>query len=459
MTQPHDVLGRSSILLVLCVLIACNDDVSQFVFSARIVDGDGGNPAAGTDSTTLRIGISEGELPVRELEFPITNGQFEAELEFESFSSVTRLRVEIDGPTTELIAAPPAFVPSTTSGFLQVVATPPSSCQAVTFDVMEAPRSDFGMLLSGTFALLVGGTSASAEQVEFLDALEWENRRFDDDVSLSALGPTRAATIGGGKILVLPTDASPFIFDMINTADRVTSVILHAGAGPQSALVSVPGVGAMVIGGEASGVARAGVSLLSPDGDVSSSMLSTARAGAVAAVLGEDVLVVGGDDVGSAEILLSGSTVGEPVAGVADGIRRDGLLVSDGESHALLLGGADDGSAIREDTLRFESCPASCASTPGPDWPRARLGVAVPEGARLLIGGEDGAGEASSLIEEVVFGESSIEIEPVTELRASRAAAGAIVYESGAFVVAGGVDANGVRNDLEFCVPDLLEPL
>ena len=65
------------------------DDVSQFVFDARIIDGDGGNPAAGTDATTLTIAISEGDLEVRELEYPITDGQFAATLEFQSFSSLT----------------------------------------------------------------------------------------------------------------------------------------------------------------------------------------------------------------------------------------------------------------------------------------------------------------------------------------------------------------------------------
>ena len=63
MTQPHAVSRRSVLLALLCVgVVACNDDVSQFVFEARILDGDGGNPAAGTDATTLRIGIAEGEL-------------------------------------------------------------------------------------------------------------------------------------------------------------------------------------------------------------------------------------------------------------------------------------------------------------------------------------------------------------------------------------------------------------
>jgi hypothetical protein len=446
-------------LLALAVLTSCNDDTAQFVFDARIVDGGGGNPAAGTDATTLRIGIQEGELPVRELEYPIEDGQFAASLEFQSFSSITRLRVAIEGPTTELVTAPPAFVPSASFGFLQVVTAPPSSCELVTFNAMQAPRSEFGMVLSGTFALLAGGTSADAEQVEFLDALEWESRLFDEEIALAALGPTRAVTIGEGQILVIPTNADNFIFDMLNSADRVTIPALHTGAGPRSALVSIPGVGAMVIGGEDAGVARAGVSLVRPRGEVESLMLDTPRAGAVATALGEDVLVVGGDADGSAELLLSGNRVGEPVAGVMDGVRTGGVLVGDGESRALLLGGLDADSAVRQDTLRFDQCPPTCASQNGPTWTTARVRTAVPEGARLLVGGSDAAGDASSLIEEVIFDDPDVRIESVAELNTARASAGAMVYESGAFVVGGGSDSNGIRDDFEFCVPAALTPL
>lgn len=450
------MIRRSALLVLLLVgAAACNDDVSQFVFEARILDGDGGNPAAGTDATTLRIGIAEGELPVRDFEYPVTDGEFEAVLEFASFSSLTRIRVEIEGPTTELITAPPAFIPSVSSGFLRVVTAPPSSCERVTFNVMESPRAEFGMVQSGTFALLAGGTTASDEQVEFLDALEWQSRLFTEDFTLSALGPTRAATIGEGEILVLPTDATPFIFNMLDTTQRVTSVNLHSGAGPQSALVSIPGTGAIVIGGEAGGVARAGVTLVEPGGVPPLSLeLSTARSGAAAAALGGDVLVVGGDDDGSAEILLSGSSTGQPIAGVADGIREGSLLVSDGESRALWLGGADGGGAVRQDTLRFDGCPGACVSSAGPAWTTARLRAVVPQYQTLIVGGE-----ASQLVEEVRWSGDTVAIESVLQLSVARAAAGAIVYESGAFVVAGGDDGSSVREDFEFCVPVALQPL
>jgi hypothetical protein len=433
---------------------ACSDDVSQFVFEASIVDGDGGNPVAGTDADTLRIEISEGDLRVRELEYPISDGQFDATLEFASFSSLTRVRVSMAGPSTEQITAPPAFVPAATEGFLRLVAANPSSCTPVSFNVMEAGRASFGMVQSGTFALVVGGTEPTEEQIEFFDALEWASRLFTADFSLSYLGETRAATVGEGQILVLPADATPFIFDMLNVDNRITQVNLHAGAGPQSALVSVPGVGAMVIGGELGGAARAGVSLVALDGVVTSRELSEPRAGPTAAVLGEDVLVVGGNTEGNAELLLAGGGVGQPIDGVMDGVRKGALLVGDAESRALLIGGADERDAIRQDTLRFDGCPGACVPSAGPSWDTARLRATLPEYSALVIGGQGSQG-----VEEVRWSGNAVTIEPVLELSSPRAGAGAVVYESGAFVVAGGDDGVSARDDFEFCVPAALTQL
>ena len=424
------------------------------MFDAVIVDGENGNPAAGTDATVLRIGIQEGELPAEEYEYPITDGEFEAFLEFRAFTRPTRIRVEMQGATTELLTAPPMFVPSASRGSLRVVTSAPSGCERVTFDLMEAPRAFFGMVQSGTFALLAGGTSASAEQLEFFDALEWESRLFLEDLALSDLGETRAASIDEVEILVLPSNAPPFIFNMLDATRRITPVVLHNGAGPRSALVSVPGAGAMVIGGDVAGEAQSGVSLVGPEGQVTSLRLSEPRSGPAATPLGGDVLVVGGDVEGSAEILIDGATLGRPIAGVMDGVREVGLLVGDGESRALLIGGSDAGGAVRQDTLRFDGCSSSCMSATGPQWTTARLAALQPAQSALVIGGE-----GSRLVDEVRWGAADVQIEPLLQLDVPRAGAGGIVLESGAFIVAGGDDGVSIREDFEFCVPAVLEPL
>jgi hypothetical protein len=310
------------------------------------------------------------------------------------------------------------------------------------------------MVPSGTFALAVGGTAPSDEQIEFFDALEWESRLFEQDFSISDLGSTRAASIDEAKILVLPTDASPFIFDMFDSSRRITPLFLHNGAGPSSALVSIPGLGAMVIGGEFAGEAQATVSLVDPAGDVSSRQLSKPRSGAVATSLGSNVLVAGGDDEGTAEILVEGATVGQPIAGVMDGLRQSGLLVGDGESRALWMGGTDAGDALRQDTLRFDDCPSTCASSAGPPWTTARLDALQPPSSGLVIGGE-----GSPLVDEVRWDGGNVEIQPLLQLNVPRAGAGGMVLESGAFIVAGGDDGVSIRDDFEFCVPAALEPL
>lgn len=446
---------------LLCVgVLGCDDTTAQTVVDVLIVDGEGGNPVAGLELGTLGIGIQEGELDAQTYEFAITDGAFNAPIEFQSFVSPTRLRVELTGSseTLRLLTAPPVFVPALSAGFIRVVTAAPSSCEKVSFNFMEAPRSRFGMALSGSFVLLAGGTSADV-QLEFLDALQWvSNTNTLDELNaqLEPLGDTRVASINETQILVLPTDAAPFVFDMADAdpENRRIRVDLHTGAGPRSALVSVPGLGAMVIGGEAGGEARAGVTLVESDAETTSLQLSEPRSGATAAEMGTDVLVVGGNEDGNAEILREGASIGEPVTSLMDGVREGAVLVGDGESRALLLGGVDESSVLRQDTVEFTSCPDACADSTGPTWTTARLEVVLPERSTLLVGGVD-----SRRVEQVRWSGDSVEIAPLLDLVEARAAAGAVVLESGAFIVGGGDDGAVRRDDFEFCVPAELEPL
>ncbi len=460
-----------SLVLVSVCVGACKDDPSPFIFEAIVVDGENANPVAGTDATTLRIGIREGGRPAQELEYPVTDGGFDAFLSFESFVDPTRIRLAIEGPTIDLVTAPPSFVPVLTAGLMRVVTTAPGSCARIAFDFMEAPRASFGMVQSDTFALLVGGTEPTQEQVEFLDVLEWESQLFQEDLCFEEfeepkclselnLGPTRAASIDDSqilvlpRILVLPNDASAFIFNMDDPRKRIRSVVLHAGAGPRSALVSIPGAGAMVIGGELGGEPQAAASLVESGGAVTSLQLSEARSGPAATPLGSDVLVVGGDLVGTAEILRAGSSTGEPVASLSDGIREAAVLVGDGQARALLIGGTDGTGTIRQDTVRFDDCIQGCVATPGPTWTTARLEVLQPARSVLVVGGTD-----SRLVEEVRWSASAVEIASLLELNTPRAAAGGIVLESGAFIVGGGADGGSAQQDFEFCAPERLTPL
>jgi hypothetical protein len=451
------VLVRLVLLCFSCLgALACQDTIGRTVFDVRIVNGENGNPVEGTDADKLEITIQEGDLPAEEFPFPVTNGSFDAAIEFQLFFSPTRLRVELSGMSSTLLSAPPVFVPNETRAFIRMVVAAPSSCESVAFNLMEARRAHFGMVLSGQFALLAGGTSADA-QLEFFDAIQWHsNTNTLDDLNkeLDPLGETRAVSIDEAQILVLPAEAAPFVFDTSNADNRKKQVDLHTGAGPRSALVFVPGLGAMVIGGEAEGEAQSGVTIVGTDAELTSLELREPRSGPTATPVGTDVLVVGGNPVGDAEILRHGQSTGEPVTSLMDGVREGAVLVGDGESRALLLGGVDDADMLRQDTVALTGCPDACVAAAGPIWSTARLEVLLPQGSTLLIGGT-----GSRLVEEVRWPAGMAEIAPLLELNTSRAGAGAVVLESGAFVVAGGNDGVSGLNDFEFCVPATLAPL
>ncbi|MGB5810233.1 MAG: hypothetical protein WBG86_06865, partial [Polyangiales bacterium] len=201
------------------------------------------------------------------------------------------------------------------------------------------------------------------------------------------------------------------------------------------------------------GTAQTAVSVVAPDGSVTFRQLSQPRSGPAAVALGADVLVIGGDEAGDAELLREGSATGEPVTDLSDGVRESGLLVGDAQSRALLIGGTDSEGAIRQDSVRIEGCPDACVSSAGPQWATARLQALQPEATALIIGGAE-----STEIEEVQWSGDDVRIAPLFDLTVPRAAAGGIVFESGAFVVGGGDDGVNRRADFEFCAPDPLAP-
>jgi len=62
-------------------------------------------------------------------------------------------------------------------------------------------------------------------------------------------------------------------------------------------------------------------------------------------------------------------------------------------------------------------------------------------------------------VEEVQWSDADVEIQALLQMQFPRAGAGALVLESGAFIVAGGDDGVSLRDDFEFCVPAALQPL
>ena len=453
--RPFWIRFSSIVFCTSLVCIGCQEDSFSPVIDVFIVGGDGGNPVAGMSVDELQIELSQEEFPTQEVVFPVVDGQFDFGVEFLSLTAMTRLRTAFEGSDIRLLASSPPFRPSETLGFIRLVAVPASSCERVDFSGLEVSRTHFNMVRSGTFAFSAGGTSVDndSEQVEFLDLLSWESGLFEG-VSLSDLGPTYSALIDEDRVLVVPEIALPFIFNLGDANDRIDPVILHAGAGSKSAVISISSVGAMVVGGELDGVSSNRVSLVESDGTVRSRTLSVSRSGPAVVVLGQDVLVVGGDDEGTAEVLFEGASTGVLVDSVSDGIRRDGVFVGDGNDRALWLGGTDASGNVRQDTLMLTGCPFNCVGSEGPDWNTARVGVLNPEQSALLVGGQQ-----STLIEEVQWTGSNVHIEPISNLIVPRAWFGGIFLPSGALIVSGGQDGVSIRSDLEFCVPLELKPL
>ena len=164
-------------------------------------------------------------------------------------------------------------------------------------------------------------------------------------------------------------------------------------------------------------------------------------------------MVVGGDSEGTAEVLIDGAAVGQPVAGVMDGVRESGS--SSATARAVPFGWAAPTPPTPCDKTRsLRWLSERCVSAAGPQWTTARLDALQPAQSALVIGGD-----GSQLVDEVRWNGADVEIQQLLQLDVPRAGAGGIVLESGAFVVAGGDDGVSIREDFEFCVPAALEPL
>ncbi len=437
-------------LACLLALGACENSSSSIVFDVRIVDAAGGNPALGTDIDTLNITLQQGTADAEVFAFPVVDGLFDVGVFLDSLVASTGLRAELTGPTSLWFGAPPRFIPTELLLPMTVVVGEPNTCGRIDGLRLGTSRQALGTSLYETFAFVAGGSEADP-QVEFVDLLSQEPGTFD--VELDPLGATQVADIGDGQVLVVSAQAGPFIFDLSNPDDRATPVALHAGAGLASALASVAGKGAYVIGGDDDGTPTDVISIVGLDGTVEERTLSTPRLGAAAVAVGDSVLVVGGDAAGSAEVI-SPSGIATTIDGFADGVREFALLLTDDGATALLVGGLDASAEVRSNTWLFADCPDPCTPSAGPDWLNPRAGAITPTGSALIVGGE-----GSRLVERVDFVSGSASISTMAELELPRSQPGAIELESGVLIVLAGNDGAGPRDDVEYCFPAALNPL
>ncbi|MFW5925915.1 MAG: hypothetical protein ACOCV4_07095 [Myxococcota bacterium] len=452
-TIPRTVTAFTAALVVWAA--GC-DDTPPRVLLVDLVSPDGGDPTVETDVDTLVVHVRHGDGEVRELTAPIDDPDIDVRVE--DVDAPIALTAELVGDTDRRLGAPPTFIPSADGGSLRLPMGAPGECAELTGESMRLRQAhgSAGVGRSGTFALVAGGeTSAGPSSgAEAFDLLRMGRAAEIEDLPDPA-GPTAAATMGDGRVLLVPDAADPVIYDLSDPEQRVHPVSLHAGADASSAVVSLPEGGAVVLGGGGASPVD-GVTWVDPDGRTHEARLAEPRAHAAAALLGDQVLLAGGmaDGAPLAEVLGPTDGTGRMVADEPDHGVRDGAVLAVRDGRAWLLGGTDASGVPRTDTALFSGCPDVCVVEAGSPWPDARAGVApVPTGAGVLLVGGD---PPNSLVEHARLDATPPQIQPRFQLAIPRAEAGAVLLEAGLLVVLGGRGPGGVLDSVELCWPSEL---
>lgn len=422
----------------------------------ELVTPAGAAPLEGVDR--IRILARQGEGDVREAEGPVTADGFDVALPIVDLVLPVTLTVRLTGPSTELIGAPPVFIPLETGGLVRVPVGQPDTCEVIAGMVVDSPRSALGLSPQGTFALTIGGrgSSGASDAAGYLDLLRLEGDAFDPlDVPL---GVAVAVPLSRALALVVSEGREPFIYDVSSATAPVLPVVLHPGAGLRSALAALPAGGAVVAGGDVGGLAVSDVTWIGPMGDTSTTRLVVARIGAAIATFGDAVLIAAGADGGPlAERATAASAAFEPVApAFDDGVRVGAALFVDPASGtALLVGGLGADGSIRADTVVLSGCPSACVATAGPAWPSPRpdtVAVHLPSGGGLIVGGTGPV----AVVDRVILDAEGARFEAAGSLATPRQAPAALALEQGVTFVVGGLGPEGPRADVEVCFPPAL---
>jgi len=432
-----------------CSLAACSNAPPLVVLDVSVVTPAGQNPVAGGGFDTATIHMQEGDAAPRVLTAPVAGGSFDFAVSFSQLDPEVALGLELTGPASRLIGAPPPFIPALTGGALAIPVGAPGVCESVAGLALDTDRADLGFARVGTFALMIGGRT---------NAVPDANGRYLDLLLLSGmtpfsfgapLGRTRAAAyaddglivLGEDRILQLSTDAIP--------------MMLHAGAGPDSGVTERPGGGLAIVGGGTLDAPAAGISYVDTIGTIERlGELSTARFRPTVATVGDQIWVAGGATGSGAlvEAIAPGAAATDLVPDSSDGVRLGGALFVDADgARALLIGGVDADGVPRTETWLIR-CDTTCTATPGPSWDQARDGVVFVPDARLIAGGDG----PSALVERVVFDADGARLEVAGRLAHARAHAAALTLDSGLLWVVGGEDEAGLRRDAELCFPPAL---
>lgn len=404
----------------------------------------------------IRLVVRQGDAMQETVESPVTGGTFSLSLPIVDTAVPIAIVADLTGPSQHLVGALPAFVADETTGTVRIVVGPPGRCGVVYGATLRAPRSGAGAATIGTFAIVAGGEAptATSRTIEFFDLLV--QRPSSVEIALDApLGQTQLVRLAAKRALVVGSNDAALILDLTSSATPLSPVALHAGAGARSATVALADRGAVVLGGDDSGVPSDAVTWVSSDGSTQSSHLLAPRRDPAAVAVGDLVIVAGGAAAGAPAIEWIDAITHDAHAtdpAVDDGARFGAVLsVAPGATHAYLFGGVDASGVPRADALAFELCPAPCRAVAMP-WldaspPGAGRAVATTVGTVVLP-----STAPADALRGVVWSADAphADVRPL-ELPRTRAAGAELA--AGIAAVFGGSDPDAPRDDVELCFP------
>ncbi len=321
---------------------ACADDPDA---AALVVDVVGPTGARLPDVEEVHIVVARGAgPPVDRTVAAASDGAFSLDVPFGTAPDPIRAAVELRAPTVTYLATLPPFLPEETSGFVRMIAAPIGRCTAV--DLPRDARPGAAAVISGTFAILVGGSNEAP--LAYVDLLRFEHGVYPERDP--AIGPSRAVAIDGRTVLALNDAGEAYLIAPTAPNDRVRSVAMHPGAGAATTLVALDGAAAAIGADPPSTEAT----FVDPLGGTRTIALAHPRRAPLGTRLGEHVLVVGGAAPELVEIA-TGTSAAIDVA-----IPDDVVLVTTDGDRALLL-------TARGPTILLDGCPDRCVVRAGPD--------------------------------------------------------------------------------------------
>jgi hypothetical protein len=470
-------------LLPLCLLAACNDGVTLAPIEMRVLDADGNNPVDDIDDGTLTVQVRhqdelldcDGDPCTSE----IHDGDYQLDLPIASFAGRTEVQVVLQSDDRDRwIGAMPPFQPGLEgierTGVARIIVGTPSSCHTLTLDglvntdppALGPPRRNAAAVVRRNLVLVSGGIGADGAPDGHVD-------RFDELLIDRDALPTLEETVDIGRahgvainedVSLVVGDASAWLYVKGTNGPPLPQNMsgVMPGRSFESALVSLA-TGAAIVGGPDSASVQWVDTSGAPSGR--STLEAPRTSAAAAAMIGNDVLVVGGNDAdhAAAEWVPNGDD-GEGLSIDSLPLARGGYLLPSPDGTAAIWIGFEQDGAPSSDVYVFRGCPDACTAEPSElRWDRARTDVAAvvtEAGALWLVGGADADGRPVADVDIVRWVGDAPSLEAGPALEHPRVGATAFEHAAGIVTVTGGQGEadDGLRADFEMCFPSHLDP-